>query len=136
MEPLFFETINKTKKVWQTLLNLPVRNSRLGRPIYGTSWEGYCPENILARCRRTVRASFFRTARRVGIDLVLAQGDKKFALEFKVSATAKPQRGFWTALKDLAIKRSRIIASTAESDLPKRRPGQRHSAFYRSPGTQ
>ena len=87
----------------------------MGHPVYGGSWEGFCLENILARCRRTVQASFFRTVRGAEIDLVLEQGDKKVAVEFKVSAAAKPQRGFWTALKDLEIKRSWIIAPIEES---------------------
>ncbi len=48
---------------------------------------------------------FFQDVRGAEIDLVLEQGDKKVAVAFKVSAAAKPQRGFWTALKDLEIKR-------------------------------
>jgi predicted AAA+ superfamily ATPase len=40
--------------VLHTLLNLPDRNSLLGHPIYGTSWEGFCLENILARFKRMI----------------------------------------------------------------------------------
>ena len=101
--------------ILHTLLNINDRNTLLGHPVYGGSWEGFCLENILARCRRTVQASFFRTVRGAEIDLVLEQGDKKVAVEFKVSAAATPQRGFWTALKDLEIKRSWIIAPVEES---------------------
>ena len=36
-------------------------------------------------------------------------------MEFKVSAAAKPKRGFWTALQDLNIKRAWIISPIEES---------------------
>ena len=101
--------------VLHTLLNIPDRNSLLGHPIYGTSWEGVCLENILARCKRTIQASFFRTVRGAEIDLVLEQGRSRVAVEFKVSAAAKPKRGFWTALQDLDIKRAWIVSPIAES---------------------
>lgn len=100
--------------VLHTLLNIPDRNSLLGHPIYGTSWEGFCLENILARCKRTVQASFFRTVRGAEIDLILEQGRSRVAVEFKSSSAAKPQRGFWTALKDLSVERAWIIAPIQE----------------------
>jgi predicted AAA+ superfamily ATPase len=101
--------------VLHTLLNLPDHNSLLGHPIYGVSWEGFCLENILARCKRTVQASFFRTVRGAEIDLVLEQGRSRVAVEFKSSSAAKPRRGFWTALQDLNIKRAWIISPIEES---------------------
>ena len=101
--------------VLHTLLNLPDRNSLLGHPTYGTSWEGFCLENILARCKRTIQASFFRTVRGAEIDLVLEQGRSRVAVEFKAIAAAKPMRGFWTALQDLNIKRAWIISPIQES---------------------
>jgi len=100
--------------VLHTLLNIPDRNSLLGHPIYGTSWEGFCLENILARCKRTAQASFFRTVRGAEIDLILEQGRSRVAVEFKSSSAVKPQRGFWTALKDLSIERAWIIAPIQE----------------------
>jgi uncharacterized protein len=104
--------------ILHTLLNINDRNTLLGHPVYGVSWEGFCLENILARCRRTVQAGFFRTVRGAEIDLVLEQGDKKVAVEFKASAAAKPQPGFWTALKDLAIERAWIIAPLKGEGYP------------------
>jgi predicted AAA+ superfamily ATPase len=100
--------------ILHTLLNIPDRNTLLGHPIYGVSWEGFCLENILARCKRTVQASFFRTVRGAEIDLILEQGRSRVAVEFKSSSTAKPQPGFWTALKDLSIDRAWIIAPIQE----------------------
>ncbi len=100
--------------VLHTLLNIPDRNSLLGHPIYGTSWEGFCLENILARCKRMVQASFFRTVRGAEIDLILEQGRSRVAIEFKSSSAVKAQRGFWTGLKDLSIERAWIIAPIQE----------------------
>jgi predicted AAA+ superfamily ATPase len=96
--------------ILHTLLNIPDYNTLRGHPVCGHSWEGFCLENILARCKRTVQASFFRTVRGAEIDLVLEQGRQRVAVEFKVSAAAKPQRGFWTALQDLGIDRAWVIA--------------------------
>jgi predicted AAA+ superfamily ATPase len=96
--------------ILHTLLTIPGYNALLGHPVCGRSWEGFCLENILARCKRTVQATFFRTVRGAEIDLVLEQGDARVAIEFKVSAAAKPQRGFWTALQDLGIDRAWVIA--------------------------
>jgi len=96
--------------VLHVLLNIPDRNSLLGHPVYGASWEGFCLENILGRCKRTVEASFYRTVRGAEIDLILEQGRSQLAVEFKASSTARPQRGFWTGLEDLGIDRAWIIA--------------------------
>jgi predicted AAA+ superfamily ATPase len=104
--------------VTHTLLNIGHRNSLLGHPVYGSSWEGFCLENILGRCRRTVQASFFRTVRGAEIDLVLEQGGTKVAVEFKASSNAKPQRGFWTALNDLNIDRAWMIAPLKNRGYP------------------
>lgn len=100
--------------VLHTLLNIPDRNALLGHPVYGASWEGFCLENILARCKRTVQASFFRTVRGAEIDLILELGLSRIAIEFKSSSAAKPQRGFWTALNDLNIERAWMIAPIQE----------------------
>jgi len=40
------------------------------------------------------------------------------SVEFKVSEAAKPQRGFWTALEDLKIERSWIIAPLKGKSYP------------------
>ena len=101
--------------VLHTLLNIPDRNALLGHPVYGASWEGFCIENIIARCRRTVQPSFFRTVRGAEIDLILELGQSRIAVEFKSSSNAKPQRGFWSALEDLNIKRAWIVTPTTES---------------------
>ncbi len=95
-------------------VNIPDRNTLLGHPVYGRSWEGFCLESILARCQRTVQANFFRTVRGAEIDLILEQGSSRIAVEFKVSSAARPRRGFWTALKDLNIERAWIIAPVQE----------------------
>lgn len=100
--------------VLHVLLNITDRNSLLGHPVYGASWEGFCLENILGRCRRNVQASFYRTVRGAEIDLILEQGRSRIAVEFKVSSSARPQRGFWTALKDLDIDRAWLIAPIQE----------------------
>ena len=44
------------------------------------------------------------------IDLVLTLGNRRFAFEMKYSMAPKPTKGFWHAMKDLAIERAWVVA--------------------------
>lgn len=78
------------------------------------SWEAFCLENILATCRRNVRAFFYRTAGGAELDLVLEFGQTRVAVEFKASTAPKPRRGFWSAIDDLKTDRNWIVAPVSE----------------------
>jgi hypothetical protein len=67
-------------------------------------------ENILAALKPHIRASFYRTARGAEIDLILETGTERIAVEFKNSSAPRPKRGFWTAVTDLDITRSWVVA--------------------------
>ncbi|MBT3380560.1 MAG: ATP-binding protein [Lentisphaerae bacterium] len=111
----------KTPKVYvrdsgalHALLGVETADDLFGHPVRGVSWEGFCIDNIMARMHRSVRASFYRTAKGAEIDLVLERGSRRLALEFKASAAPKLQRGFWTALEDLDATSAAIIAPVSE----------------------
>ena len=54
-----------------TLLRIDDAEDVLGHPIAGASWEGFVVETLLRAAPERTRASFYRTATGVGIDLVL-----------------------------------------------------------------
>lgn len=96
--------------ILHALLGLEDWNALLGHPVFGTSWEGLCIENILARVRRSVRASFYRTADGAEIDLVLERGMERVAVEFKASEAPRIQRGLRNALVDLGLEKAWVVA--------------------------
>lgn len=91
------------------LLDIQTHNDLLGHPIYGASWEGFVIESIISSTPDW-RHSFYRTASGVELDLILEKGERTIAIECKVATAPKPTKGFWQALKDLAITEAHIIA--------------------------
>lgn len=100
--------------VLHALLDIQTWEGLLGHPAFGASWEALCIETILARCKRNVRASFYRTARGAEIDLVLERGQERVAIECKASSSPRPRPGFWTALEDIKSTQNWIIARVDE----------------------
>ncbi|NOY09605.1 MAG: ATP-binding protein [Spirochaetes bacterium] len=96
--------------ILHALLAIPDWNTLAGHPVFGASWESLCIENIIPFLRPEVQYSFYRTAKGAEIDLVLEAGNKRMAVEFKVSSVPKVQRGFWNAMEDLEIENAWVIA--------------------------
>ena len=92
------------------LLGIESWNDLMSYPVFGFSWEGLCIENVLARAKRNVQATFYRTVRGAEIDLVLERGSELVALEFKASTAPRIGKGFRMAVKDLGIERAWVIA--------------------------
>jgi uncharacterized protein len=94
------------------LLGLPDKETLLGHPAAGGSWEGMAIENLLAAAGtggNHVQASFYRTSHGAEIDLVLTWPDgEEWAIEIKRSLAPTPERGFHSALADLKPKRALI----------------------------
>jgi predicted AAA+ superfamily ATPase len=98
------------------LLNIPDTQALQGHPQIGPSWEGWGIEQALALAPASTRASFYRTATGVEMDLVLETPKLGLlALEFKCSTAPAPNKGFWQAVTDLKPARTAIIAPVKES---------------------
>jgi predicted AAA+ superfamily ATPase len=95
------------------LLDIRTDNDLLGHPVYGSSWESFVIENVLA-AMPDWRPSFYRTASGSEIDLLLERGRKKVAVECKVGSAPKLGKGFWNALNDLDINEAWVIAPVQE----------------------
>lgn len=96
------------------LLDIEEQNDLLGHPGYGSSWEGFVIENILA-CSPQWRASYYRTSSGAEIDLILEKGNKKIAVEIKASSSPKISKALVNSLTDLKIKQAWVVAPVKES---------------------
>lgn len=96
------------------LLGIGDKETLLGHPVVGASWEGFVVENLLAAAPDGVDGHFYRTSAGAEIDLVLSFPDGRlWAVEIKRSLTPRPDRGFHTAVADLApTKRFVVYAGT------------------------
>ena len=93
-----------------TLLGLDDLDSVLGHPVVGTSWEGFVVETLLRAAPRRTRASFYRTATGVEIDLVLElPGDRVWAIEIKRGSAGAPGKRLRIALDDVKPDRAFLV---------------------------
>ncbi len=93
------------------LLGIPDLLQLSGHPVVGSSWEGFVIENLLAAAPNGVKASFYRTAAGAEVDLILELGGVHglWAIEIKRSLSAKPERGFYSALEDLQPHKAFLV---------------------------
>jgi predicted AAA+ superfamily ATPase len=97
------------------LLGIPDHNALAGHPVVGMSWEGFVIENLLSVAPDRASASFFRTFRGAEIDLVLEfPGGARWTIEIKRSVSARPEKGFHFARKDLKPEKSFVVYSGKE----------------------
>ena len=97
------------------LLGLRDKETLLGHPVVGSSWEGFVIETLLAAAPLETEASFYRTAAGAEIDLVLSlPGGRLWAVEIKRGLAPKLERGFHHACADLQPERSFVVYAGAE----------------------
>lgn len=97
------------------LLNIPDKETLLGHPVVGKSWECFVIENILNTAPAEVVGYFYRTSGGAEIDLVLAwpNGDL-WAIEIKRSLNPKLERGFYSACEDIKPARKFVVYAGQE----------------------
>jgi predicted AAA+ superfamily ATPase len=89
------------------LLGLPDKETVLGHPVAGPSWEGLAIENVLAAADSRAEPSFYRTSGGAEVDLVLGWPDgREWAIEVKRSLAPRIERGLRSALADIRPERS------------------------------
>ncbi len=99
--------------ILHALLGIASHDDLLGHPSRGTSWEGLVIEHAVFAFEGW-EPSFYRTRAGAELDLVLERGQRRIAVEAKVSSAPRPTRGFWTALEDLGITEAYVVAPVAE----------------------
>ena len=78
------------------------------------SWEGFALEQVL-HAYPGWRASYFRTASGIEMDLVLEKGSRRMAFEFNASSAPTLTSGFHQAIGDLSPEHSFVVAPVDES---------------------
>lgn len=92
------------------LLNITSRDSLLGHPVSGATWEGFVIENLLACAPWGTIPTFYKTAAGAEIDLLLElPGHGLWAIEIKRGLTARLEKGFYLACEDLKPSRRFIV---------------------------
>ncbi len=104
--------------ILHALLNIDDFDTLFGHPVAGASWETLVIENILGNVEG-VSPSFFRTSNGSEIDLILEKGNKRYAVECKLSSAPKLSAGFYHAMQDLEINQA-WVAAPVESAYPVR----------------
>lgn len=98
-----------------TLLRLDDEDGVLGHPVAGASWEGFVLETLLRAAPDRARASFYRTATGVEVDLLLElPGNRLWAIEIRRGSVPRVEKGLRIAGEDLQPDRTFLVHSRRE----------------------
>ena len=93
-----------------SLLGIGDKESLLGHPVVGGSWEGLVIENLISVVGDNAEPSFYRTSGGAEIDLVLTWRDGcEWAVEVKRTLSPKLERGMRSALADVKPDRTFVV---------------------------
>ena len=96
--------------IMHALLNLPDQAGLQTHPKIGASWEGFTLEQVIHLYKAAAAECFFwGTYANAELDLLLVQGDKKTAFEFKYTSTPKVTRSMHSAIEDLELDDLTIV---------------------------
>lgn len=100
--------------VLHALLGIQDYNALLGHPVAGFSWEGFVLQNL-----RSVAGDwefyYLRTSNQTEIDFLLEKGNRKIAIECKLSNAPKLSRGFFNIMEDLDVTEGFLVAPIKNS---------------------
>jgi predicted AAA+ superfamily ATPase len=92
------------------LLGIADKETLLGHPVVGGSWEGLAIENLIALAGEDVEPSFYRTSGGAEVDLILSWPDgREWAIEVKRTLAPKLERGLRSALVDVEPERAFLV---------------------------
>ena len=96
--------------ILHALLGIVSLNDLAGHPIVGASWEGWVLEQITQLIEPQWQLSFYRTASGAEMDIVAERGNRKIGFEIKFSSAPSMTKGFWSAMADLKLEKTYIVA--------------------------
>ncbi len=119
LEPMhrnFGKRLVKSPKIYirdsgllHALLRIGDKDTLLGHPIAGMSWEGFIIENILNTIDNNIKASFYGKSSENKIDLILEKPDGIWAIEVKRSRAPRFSKGFRIASEEISSIQNFII---------------------------
>lgn len=97
------------------LLGIRDKESLLGHPVVGQTWESFVIETLIAAAPDGTEAHYYRTATGTEVDLVLTlPGGKLWAIEIKRSSAPTVEPGFHVACDDLKVEKRFVVYSGDE----------------------
>jgi predicted AAA+ superfamily ATPase len=80
-------------------------------PVVGSSWEGFCVEQILTAIPSRWDVSFYRTRSGAEVDIIIqpVQMMQPIAVEIKYSTAPKLTKGFWNAYNDINPQKAFVV---------------------------
>ena len=97
------------------LLGIRDKESLLGHPVVGQTWESFVIETLVTAAPDGTEAHYYRTSNGTEVDLILTlPGGTNWAIEVKRSSAPKPERGFHSACADLNPARRFLVYPGAE----------------------
>lgn len=85
------------------LLGLRDASEILAHPRFGTSWEGFAIEAVIAGLKAERDAYFWATHGGAELDLLVARGGRKYGFEFKYADAPRTTKSMRVALADLDL---------------------------------
>lgn len=115
LEANFGKRLVKTPKVYirdtgilHSLLEIEDMDGLQGHPVIGTSWEGWCIEQLCAALPAW-HPFFCRTSNGEEVDFVMERGGRRLAFEFKASVSPQLTRGCVSVIGDVAPEHTWIV---------------------------
>lgn len=106
----------KTPKIYirdtgilHSLLHVRDLSSLFSNPCFGYSWETMVIENILSSSDYD-KFGFYRTTNGAEIDLVLEKNNIRIGIECKSSTTPSVERGLYSGIEDLSLRKVYVVA--------------------------
>ena len=100
--------------ILHSLLGLNSENQVLGHPKCGSSWEGYCLEQI-TNLANEKQSYFWATHAGAELDLLMLNGAKKLGFEFKFSSQPKVTKSLKLAKETLGLDEITIVTPGSEA---------------------
>jgi predicted AAA+ superfamily ATPase len=104
------KTYVRDSGIAHALLGISDKDTLLGHPVCGRSWEGFVIENCLSVAPPHSEASFYRSSAGAECDLLLTFPDQTtWAIEIKRSLAPSLQKGFYFARDDIQPATSFVV---------------------------
>jgi predicted AAA+ superfamily ATPase len=94
--------------ILHALLQINTRHDLQGHPKLGSSWEGFCLEQLIGYLRER-DVYFWATHAGAELDFLATVGGKRYGFEFKYADAPGPKRSMHIAIEDLGLERLWII---------------------------
>lgn len=110
------KTYVRDSGIAHALLGIGDKETLLGHPVCGRSWEGFVIENCLSVAPPHSEAGFYRSSAGAECDLLLTFPDQStWAIEIKRSMTPSLQKGFYFARDDIQPEASFLVYPGTET---------------------